>query len=96
MQEMQAMGTAEQRRFMETACPRALLAAQRAFRRCPRRKREGAIAECVAKVSATWVHNLETGEDPLALLGPNIHWAIFFVRYDRKIAGRAGSFGAFD
>lgn len=90
------MDAAEQRRFMELAYPRALRAAQRAFKRWPSRKREDAIAECVAKVWATWVYNLEKGKDPLALLGPNIHFAILFVRYDRKVAGRARSYDVFD
>ncbi len=52
---MQAMDAAEQRRFMETVYPRALRAAQRAFKRWPRRKREDAIAERVGKVWMTWV-----------------------------------------
>jgi hypothetical protein len=96
MQEMQAMDVAEQRRFMATAYPRALRAAQRAFQRWPRRKREDAIAEMIGKVWATWVYNLEKGKDPLILLGPNIHFAILWVRYDRKIAGRARAFDVFD
>ncbi len=90
------MGAAEQRRFMGTAYPRALRGVQRAFKRWPRRKREDAIAECVAKVRATWVYNLEKGKDPLALLGPNIHGAILFERYDRRVAGRARRFDVFD
>ena len=32
----------------------------------------------------------------MALLGPNIHFAILWVRYDRKIAGRARGLGVFD
>ncbi len=90
------MDAAEQRRFMELAYPRALRAAQRAFRRWPRRKKEDAIAECLAKVWMTWVLNREKGKDPLALLGPNIHFAILWVRYDRRIAGRARGFDVFD
>lgn len=90
------MDAAEQRRFLELAYPRAIRAAQRAFKRWHSRKREDAIAECVAKVWATWVYNLEKGKDPLALLGPNIHFAILFVRYDRKVAGRARGYDVFD
>lgn len=96
MQEMRTMDAAEQRRFMEVAYLRALRTAQRAFQRWPRRKREDANAECVAKVWATWVYNLEKVKDALALLGPNIHFAILWVRYDRKIAGRARGFDVFD
>jgi hypothetical protein len=93
---MRTMDAAEQRRFMETAYPRALRAARRAFKRRPRRKRQDAIAETVGKVRMTWVLNMEKGKDPMGLLGPNIHWAILWVRYDRKIAGRARGFGVFD
>jgi hypothetical protein len=93
---MSVMGAAEQRRFMELAYPRALRAARRAFKRWHSRKRDDAIAECLAKVWATWTFNLENGKDPVALLGPNIHFAILFVRYDRKVAGRARSFDVFD
>jgi hypothetical protein len=96
MEEMRTMDAAEQRRFMEMAYPRALRAAQRAFKRWPRRKREDAIAKLVGKVWMTWVLNMEKGKDPLALLGPNIHWAILWVRNDRKIAGRARGFDVFD
>jgi hypothetical protein len=50
----------------------------------------------VAKVWATRVFNLETGKDSVALLGPNIHRAILWVGYDRRIAGRARGFDVFD
>src|SRR5271157_5441064 len=93
---MQAMDAAEQRRLLETVYPRALRAAQRAFKRWPRRKREDAIAERVGKVWMTWVLNMEKGKDPVALLGPNIHFAILRVRHDRKNAGRARGFDMFD
>jgi hypothetical protein len=93
---MRTMDAAEPRRFMETAYPRALRAAQRAFKRWPRRKREDAIAEMVGRVWMTWVLNMEKGKGPLGLLGPNIHWAILWVRYDRKIAGRARGFHVSD
>src|SRR3954471_19404341 len=87
---------AEQRRFMEVAYPRAQRAARRAFKRWHSRKSEDAIAECVAKVWATWTYNVEKGKDPVALLGPNIHWAILWVRYDRRVAGRSRSFDVMD
>ena len=86
----------EQKRFMEVAYDRTLSAARRAFRSWHSRKREDAIAEMLAKVWATWVYNLEKGKDPVALLGPNIHFAIMFVRYDRRVAGRARSFDIYD
>jgi len=96
MQEMQAMDAAEQRRFMELAHPRALRAAQRAFKRWPRRKREDAIAEMVGKVWMTWVLTMERGKDSVALLGPNIHFAMLRVRHHRKNAGGARGFDMFD
>jgi hypothetical protein len=86
----------EQDRFMAIAHQRAERAAQRAFKAWHSRKREDAIAEMVGKVWATWVYNVEKGKDPVALLGPNIHWAILWVRYDRKIAGRARTPDVFD
>src|SRR5690242_2080012 len=61
----------EQDRFMALAHQRADRAARRAFKAWHSRKREDAIAECVGKVWATWVYNLERGKDPVALLGPN-------------------------
>lgn len=87
---------AENRRFMTLAYDRAERAARRAFKKWHSRNRADAIAECVAKVWATWTYNLEKGKDPVALLGPNIHFAILFVRYDRKTAGRARSFDVMD
>ena len=90
------MGAAEQRPFLETADPRALGVAERAFQRWPGRERDDAIAEWVATVWATRVFNLETGKDSVARLGPNIHRAILWVRYDRRIAGRAMGFDVFD
>lgn len=78
----------EQERFEQVAYQRAMKVARRAFRRWPERKREDAIAEFMAKVWATWVYNIEKGKDPEALLGPNMHWAILWVRYDRKVSGR--------
>ena len=86
----------EQDRFMSLAYHRAERAARRAFHHWHSRKREDAIAEMVGKVWATWVYNLEKGKDPLALLGPNIHFSILWVRYDRKIAGRARTPDVFD
>ena len=86
----------EQRRFMSLAYHRAECAARRAFKTWHFRKREDAIAEMIGKVWATWVYNVEKGKDPVALLGPNIHWAILWVRYDRKLAGRARSFDVED
>ena len=86
----------EQRRFEQIAYQRTLNAARAAFRGWPAWKRDDAVAEMLGKVWATWHHNVEAGKDPVALLSANIHWAILWVRYDRKIAGRARSFDVFD
>jgi hypothetical protein len=96
MQEMRSMGAAKQRPFLETADPGATRSASRAFERRPSRERDDAIAECVAKVRATQVFNLETGKDSVALLGPMIDRAILRVRCDRMITGRARGLGVFD
>lgn len=87
---------AEQIRFMSIAHRRAERAARRAFKRWHSRKREDAIAEMVGKVWATWIYNVEKGRDPVALIGPNIHFAVLWVRYDRKIAGRGRNPDVFD
>ncbi len=79
---------AEQNRFMTLAYTRCERAARRAFKKWHSHKRADAIAEMIAKAWATWRYNIEKGKDPLALLGPNIHFAILWVRYDRKVAGR--------
>lgn len=87
---------AEHDRFLALAYQRAERAARRAFKPWPDRKRDDAIAEMIGKVWATWVYNLEKGKDPVALLGPNIHFAILWVRYDRKIAGRGRNPDVYD
>ena len=86
----------EQERFETVAYERVLKVGRRAFRRWPEHKREDALAEYVAKVYSTWICNVEQGKDPVALLGPNMHFAILWVRYDRKIAGRARTPDVFD
>jgi len=86
----------EHERFERVAYGRTLDAARVAFRGWHARKREDAIAEMLAKVWATWRYNLEKGKDPVALLGANIRWAVLWVRYDRRVAGRARSFDVFD
>jgi hypothetical protein len=88
--------TIEQERFEKLAYQRAMNAARRAFKSWHERKRDDAVAEMVGKVWATWRFNVEKGKDPVALLSANIHWAILFVRYDRRIAGRARGFDVFD
>jgi hypothetical protein len=93
---MRTMGAAEQRPFLETADPRALGVAERAFQRWPGRERDDAIAEWVATVWAMRVFNLESAKDSVALIGPSIDRAILRVRYGRRIAGWARGFDVFD
>lgn len=88
--------TAEQGKFMVVAYPRALGAARKAFRGWHPRKQDDAIAECLAKVWATWRFNREKGKDPESLIGPNIRFAIMWVRYDRKVAGRGSHPDVYD
>ncbi len=80
---------AEQRRFMDVAYPFALRAAQRAFRHWHPRKKDDAVQEFMAKMWHQWRCLLDNGRDPEPLLWPLIHWAKQWVRYDRRIAGRA-------
>lgn len=88
--------TIEHERFERVAYRRTLEAAAKAFKGWHERKRDDAIAEMVAKVWATWRYNIEKGKDPAALLGANIKWAVLWVRYDRKVSGRARSYDVFD
>jgi hypothetical protein len=39
---------------------------------------------------------VEKEKDPAGMIGPLIHWAIMFVRYDRKIARRSGCIDVYD
>ena len=80
---------AEQRRFMEMAYPRTLGAARRAFEKWHSRKRDDAVQECLAKTWDSWIRLVERGGDPEPILHGLIKFALLWVRYDRKVAGRA-------
>ena len=80
---------AEQDRFMETAYPRALGAARRAFQKWHSRKRDDAVQECLAKTWDSWIRLVGRGGDPEPVLNGLIKFALLWVRYDRKVAGRA-------
>src|SRR3954468_2568553 len=80
---------AQRRRFEAVAYPRTLEAARRAFRAWHSRKRDDAVAECVAKMWDSWARLLDRGKDPMPLMPGLIKFAILWVRYDRRIAGRA-------
>jgi hypothetical protein len=78
----------EQQRFMDVAYRRTVAAAHAAFRTWHRSKRDDAVAEMVGKMWSQWSLLLMRGKDPQPMIGPLIHWAKMWVRYDRKIAGR--------
>ena len=86
----------EHERFERVAYGRTLKAAGTAFKKWHERKRDDAVAEMVAKMWDQWARLLERGKDPEPMIGPLIHWAKMWVRYDRKIAGRARSYDIFD
>jgi hypothetical protein len=85
-----AMNTiqAAQERFVEVAYPKALKAAHKAFRSWHERKRDDAIQECLSNLWQEWVL-LASRKDPEPLLNGLIKYAILWVRYDRRISGRA-------
>ena len=78
-----------QERFVEVAYPRALKAAHKAFKYFHERKRQDSVQECLAKLWQEWVLLANRGRNPEPLLNGLIKYAILWVRYDRRIAGRA-------
>lgn len=87
---------AEQDRFMALAYTRCERAARRAFKKWHSRKVDDAIQECLSKMWHQWRCCVEKGKDPAAMIGPLIHWAVMFVRYDRKVARRSGCIDVYD
>jgi hypothetical protein len=79
----------EQRRFMQVAYDRTTKAARRAFHHWRSHKRDDAIQECISKVWDSWRRLLLRGKNPEPLLAGLIKWGVWWVRYDRRIAGRA-------
>jgi hypothetical protein len=91
-----SMTETEQQRFERVAYPRTLGAARKAFKGWHERKRDDAIQECLAKMWDQWIRLVERGGDPEPILHGLIKYAVLWVRYDRKIAGRARMFDVFD
>jgi len=87
---------AEHDTFMAVAYKRTVASADAAFRKRPRRKRDDAVAEMVAKMWDQWARLLMRGQAPEPMIGPLIHWAKMWVRYDRKIGGRARGIDVYD
>ena len=85
-----------QERFVEVAYPRTLRAAQRAFKSWHEPKRQDSVQECLAKMWDQWVRLVKRGRNPEPLLNGLIKFAILWVRYDRRLSGRARSFDVMD
>jgi hypothetical protein len=86
----------EHERFMSIAFPATQKAARRAFWHWREHKRVEAIQECHAKMWDSWSRLLLRGKNPERMLGSLIKFAILWVRYDRRIAGRARTPDSFD
>src|SRR4051812_43926857 len=80
---------AAQERFVEVAYPRTLKAAHIAFTSWHERNRQDAVQECLAKMWDQWHRLVIRGRNPEPMLGRLIHWAIMWVRYDRRLSGRS-------
>jgi hypothetical protein len=86
----------EHERFERVAYRRTLEAAAKAFKGWHERKRDDAIGEMMAKMWDQWSRLLHRGKDPERMTGTLIKWAILWVRYDRKVAGRARGYDVYD
>ena len=86
----------EQDRFMRLAYSRTLAAARKAFRSWHVRKQEDAIQETLTKMLDQWIRLVQRGGNPEPIIGGMIRYALMFVRYDRKVAGRARRPDVFD
>ena len=81
--------TLEQERFMTVAFEATRKAAKRAFWHWKSNKRDDAMQECLAKMWDQWSRLLLRGKNPEPMLGCLIKYALLWVRYDRRIAGRS-------
>src|SRR6516225_11487314 len=86
----------EHEKFMTLAFPAAQKAAKRAFWHWKSNKRDDAIQECHAKMWDQWSRLLLRGKRPEKMIGSLIKFAILWVRYDRKLGGRARTPDVFD
>jgi hypothetical protein len=86
----------EHQRFMTIAYDRTQKAAKRAFWGWHESKRPDAIAECIGKMWDQWSRLLLRGRNPEPMTSALIKYAILWVRYDRKIGGRARNLDVFD
>jgi hypothetical protein len=79
----------EKQRFMAIVNPATLKAAKRAFWHWPTDKQDDAVQECLAKMWDQWSRLVMNGKKPQTMIGSLIKFAILWVKYDRKIGGRA-------
>jgi hypothetical protein len=86
----------EQDRFIRIAYARTLSAARKAFRSWHARKKDDAIQETLTKMLDQWIRLVQRGGNPERIIGGMIHHALMFVRYDRRVAGRARRPDVFD
>ena len=86
----------EHERFMSIAYPATQKAAKRAFWGWREHKRDDAIQECHAKMWDQWSRLLLRGKNPERMIGSLIKFAILWVRYDRKLGGRARTPDVYD
>jgi hypothetical protein len=86
----------EHERFMTVAYPATQKAAKRAFWHWREHKRDDAIAEATAKMWDSWSRLLLRGKNPETMIGSLIKFALLWVRYDRRIAGRARTPDVYD
>jgi hypothetical protein len=86
----------EHERFMSNAYPRTMKAAKRAFYAWHPRKKDDAIQECLAKMWDQWSRLLIRGRDPEPMMSGLLKFAVLFVKYDRKLGGRARNPDVYD
>lgn len=86
----------ERQRFVEIAYPRTQQAARRAFWHWRSDKRGDVMQECMSKMWDSWSRLLLRGKDPELMMGCLIKYAILWVKYDRRIAGRARTPDVYD
>ena len=81
---------------MAVAYDRTQKAAKRAFYGWHESKRDDAVAECMAKMWDQWSRLIVKGKNPEPMTSALIKFAIMWVRYDRKIGGRARNLDVYD
>jgi hypothetical protein len=86
----------EHETYLSHAFPAAQKAALRAFWHWREDKRTEAIQEAHAKMWDQWSRLLLRGKRPETMIGSLIKFAILWVRYDRKLGGRARTPDVFD